>query len=359
MPFRIVVCEDISLMHVDAVVNAANPCLANDGFGVCGALFRGAGEERMAEACAAIGGCPVGGAVATPGFDLPAKYVIHAVGPVWEGGRADEERQLLSCYASALDLAADLGASSIALPLVATGLFGVPVRLGFDVACRAVAAFLGAHDQDVLLVVPERRAFDIGEALYSELERRIDDGIERRGDVCAAPGLAAPGPAGPCLSAPGPAELDEAVPPPVEPQGRLSRLASSMRGRLKRAAPQELGELLGNLDASFSQTLLRLIDERGMSDAEAYRRANISRQLFSKIRSDSGYRPSKQTVLAFAVALELTLPETQDLLGRAGFALSHANAADVIVEYFIERGCYDLFLINEALFAFDQALLGS
>ena len=101
------------------------------------------------------------------------------------------------------------------------------------------------------------------------------------------------------------------------------------------------------------------LTERGMTDAQAYRKANVSRQLFSKIRGDRAYRPSKQTVLAFAVALELTLPETNDLLARAGFALSHASASDVIVEYFIGRGCHDLFLINEALFAFDQALLGA
>lgn len=441
-------------MPVDAVVNAANPDLVSDGGGVCGALFHRAGEGRMRAACAALGGCPVGSAVATPGFDLPVRYVVHAVGPVWQGGGAGEEELLLACYESALNLADELGAASVALPLVSTGAFGFPVRRGLAVARRAVEDFLRDHDQEVYLVVPERRAVDIGEDLFRAIAERLGGvspesggtAIEaplpgaapqmpgeplprRRGPVQGealpadalpphipgveggpalgrlalhadlslpdAPEAAVPGQAAPCDAAsvcPAAASFP-AAPTPGAPEpepsagashprlatgssttsrvaspapkaapkrpGCLGRLAESMRGRLKRGVSQELTDLLGNLDASFSQTLLRLIDERGLTDAQAYRRANVSRQLFSKIRNDDGYRPSKQTVLAFAVALELTLPETRDLLERAGLALSPASASDVIVEFFIERGCYDLFLINEALFAFDQPLLGA
>lgn len=378
MPFHIVVCDDISLMQVDAVVNPANPGLLSDGGGVCGALFRRAGEDRMRAACAKVGGCPVGGAVATPGFDLPARFVVHAAGPVWRGGDEGEEELLLSCYRSALDLADELGAASVALPLVSTGAFGVPIRLGLSVARRAVGAFLRNHDQEVYLVVPERRAVDIGSSLFQDIARRLDD-AGLIGPVCDADGLASSPPplaAGPSAARPPRARPIPNVAPscsqglpsldggPVPPAGqsaprRVDRFAEAIRSRFGRGTSQELGELLGNLDASFSQTLLRLIDERGMTDAQAYRRANVSRQLFSKIRNDPAYRPSKQTVLAFAVALGLTLPETSDLLGRAGFALSHASASDVIVEYFIGQGCHDLFLINEALFAFDQPLLGA
>lgn len=381
MPFHIVVCDDISLMQVDAVVNPANPGLLSDGGGVCGALFRRAGEDRMRAACAKVGGCPVGGAVATPGFDLPARFVVHAVGPVWQGGDEGEEELLLSCYRSALDLADELGAASVALPLVSTGAFGVPVRLGLSVARRAVGAFLRDHDQEVYLVVPERRAVDIGSSLFQDIARRLDD-AGLIGPVCDADGLAPSVPPSPAdgssaarrppyvvrpmpNAAPscsqGLPSLDGGPVPSAGPSAsrRVGRLAEAVRGRFGRGTSQELDKLLGNLDASFSQTLLRLIDERGMTDAQAYRRANVSRQLFSKIRNDPAYRPSKQTVLAFAVALGLTLPETSDLLGRAGFALSHASASDVIVEYFIGQGCHDLFLINEALFAFDQPLLGA
>ena len=404
MPFHIVVCDDISLMRVDAVVNPANPGLLSDGGGACGALFRRAGEERMRAACAEVGGCPVGSAVATPGFDLPARFVVHAVGPVWQGGGEGEERALLSCYASALDVADGLGAASVALPLVSTGAFGFPVRLGLSVARRAVEDFLRDHDQDIYLVVPERRAIDIGSGLFEEIARRLDGaGLPAAGDGGAAGALSGDVPprATPLRawapSVPAPTARFDALPgfeggedvvvaglaaweppeaarepaaagpPALAPDRAFQPAGTSSAGtppagtprRLGHGAPRELGDLLGNLDASFSETLLRLIDERGMTDAQAYRKANVSRQLFSKIRGDRAYRPSKQTVLAFAVALELTLPETNDLLARAGFALSHASASDVIVEYFIGRGCHDLFLINEALFAFDQALLGA
>ena len=125
------------------------------------------------------------------------------------------------------------------------------------------------------------------------------------------------------------------------------------------APAKTIDELIGDLDEPFSDFLLGLIDAKGMTDVEVYKRANLDRKLFSKIRSNKDYRPSKRTVLSLAIALRLSLEETDDLLKRAGLALSHAVKSDVIVEYFIINHRYDIFEINELLFKYDQPLLGS
>ena len=333
MPFSLV-RNDIVNMRVDAIVNAANSSLAPGG-GVCGAIFAAAGRTALEKACRAIGHCDVGSAVITPGFDLPARYVIHAVGPIWQGGTRGEADLLHSCYTHALHLARENGCESIAFPLISSGIFGYPKPQALRVAINAIEEFLLKYEMQVYLVIFDRAALLISERLYENIQRYIDD---RYVELRAFPRQAA-----------------EALP---HARQRAEQADLPLAAPCATPGKRSLDDLLGHLDESFSRMLLRLIDEKGMTDVEVYKRANLDRKLFSKIRKE-GYNPSKQTALALAIALRLNLDETKDLLGRAGYALSHSNKFDIIIEYFIEEGVYDIFEINEALFAFEQRLLGA
>ena len=331
MPLHIV-RNDITTMKVDAIVNAANESLLGGG-GVDGAIHRAAGPELLAE-CRTLGGCQTGKAKLTRAYRLPAKYVIHTVGPVWRGGGHGEQELLASAYRSALELALAHGCGSAAFPLLSSGAYGYPKAQALKTAVDTIGDFLLGHDMTVYLVVYDRAAYDIGGKLFADIAAYIDDRyVDVHTDSREAQRRR-------MAMASMPMEEAECMPAPCA------------------MAPPGLDEVLSKLDESFSQMLLRKIDERGMTDAQCYKKANIDRKLFSKIRSDVYYKPSKPTAMAFAVALELPLDEARELLSKAGFAFSHASKFDIIVEYFIARENYNIFEINEALFAFDQSLLG-
>ncbi|OUQ39286.1 O-acetyl-ADP-ribose deacetylase [Gemmiger sp. An120] len=333
MPLQIV-RNDITTMKVDAIVNAANESLLGGG-GVDGAIHRAAGPDLLAE-CRTLHGCQTGQAKITKGYRLPARYVIHTVGPVWRGGQQGERELLISAYRSSLELALAHRCETVAFPLISSGVYGYPKDQALKVAVDTIGDFLLAHDMTVYLVIFDRAAYAIGEKLFADIAAWIDD------------------------------RYVDAHTDSRETQYRRAMSAQSGVGMPASCAAAEAGEdtfeqliaRLNQLDESFSQMLLRKIDERGITDAQCYKKANIDRKLFSKIRSDVHYKPSKPTALAFAVALELPLEEARDLLGKAGYAFSHASKFDVIVEYFIAHRNYDIFEINEALFAFDQSLLG-
>ena len=323
MPLQMV-RNDITTMKVDAIVNAAKNSLLGGG-GVDGAIHRAAGPELLEE-CRTLGGCPTGQAKITKGYRLPAQYVIHTVGPIWRGGDYGERELLISAYRSSLELAMEYGCQTVAFPLVSSGAYGYPKDQALKVAVDTIGDFLLCHDMTVYLVIFDRAAYTIGGKLFSNIAAYIDDHY-----------------------------VDEHT----QSHRDMSLEAEPMEAQLWCAsAPLSLDEALGQLDESFSQMLLRKIDERGITDAQCYKKANIDRKLFSKIRSDIHYKPSKPTAMAFAIALELPLDEAQELLQKAGFAFSHASKFDIIVEYFIAHQNYNIFEINEALFAFDQSLLG-
>lgn len=338
MSFEIV-RNDITKMKVDAIVNSANPHVFI-GDGVDGAIHVAAGP-KLFEVRKIIGDIPVGAAVATPAFKLNAEYVIHTVGPIWRGGTEHEIESVKECYKSALKVALEKKCKSVAFPLISTGTYGFPKSEALQTAISVISEFLLLHDMEVFLVVYDRTSYSLTEKLFTAVAEYIDDNYieehpeyyqnRRRGqelDVCE----------------------DEAFAPIIQADEPYdSKTLKSERG---------LDDLMDELEESFSQSLLRLIDEKDKTDVEIYKKANVDRKLFSKIRSNKDYKPSKVTAIAFALALELNLDETKDLIGRAGFALTHSTKFDIIIEYFIEQENYNVFEINEVLFAFDKVLLG-
>lgn len=326
MPFRLVK-GDILNVKADAVVNAANNLLMCGG-GVCGAIFAAAGEKELSVACADKGFCETGSAVITPGFAL-SRYIIHAVGPLWKGGNEGESEKLHSAYISALRLAQQNGVQSVAFPLISSGIYGYPKQEAFIVAKRAILEYLKDCDLTVILVLAENFKPEIEMKERAELLSYMASNESKK----------------------------RAVPKRILNDGRIATFSVCTTSSVSVEKDFELKELVKRAKETFSQKLLRFIDERNYSDVEVYKRANIDRKLFSKIRSDVNYRPTKKTTLSLAVALMLSVDETKDLLKCAGYALSDSNKADIIVEYFISRGIYDIFVINEALFNFDQPLL--
>lgn len=354
MPVKII-RSDITKLHVDAVVNAANSSLLGGG-GVDGCIHRAAGRELLDE-CRLLGGCKTGDAKITKGYNMPCKYIIHAVGPVWRGGHNNEPELLASCYRKSLELAAEHDCTSIAFPLISSGVYGYPKDKAIRVAMDTVKEYIFSHDDiDVYIVVYNRDSFEIDEKLYSDVNEYINANLPEMysGSITEQE---------PRMNRDIHDDFDDyydVMSIISDREASVSEPLSSVQEYSTEiiSFDDSLESMLDNMDESFSDALLHIIDSKGMTDVQCYKKANISRKHFSKIRSDVNYRPGKSTVIAFAIALELNLDETQSLLRTAGFALSHSNKFDIIIEYFIIHGTYDIFQINETLFKFGQATIG-
>ncbi|MCD8196364.1 MAG: macro domain-containing protein [Lachnospiraceae bacterium] len=365
MPIHIV-RNDITKMECDAIVNATNPKLTDAGGGVDAAIHRAAGPG-LDEECRRLGGCRPGQAKLTGGYDLPCKYVIHTVGPHWLSGSNQKKKILESCYREALRVAAEQGCETVAFPLIATGTLGFPKDQALQIAISEISRFLLTRDMLVWLVVYDKDSFQVSKKLIEDVTEYIDECYVEAHYVGEETVLSTR-----ALDSAGSRRLWEweekqtsrSAEKPPTPNTQKAQEPLREEGRCLIRAPMEavpspnLQDMLKQLDESFSQMLLRKIDEKGMTDAECYKKANVDRKLFSKIRSNVNYRPSKTTAIAFAIALELPYDEAKDMLMKAGFALSHSSKFDIIIEYFIRNGIYDIFQINEVLFEFDQSLLG-
>lgn len=349
MPLKIV-RNDITKMEVDAIVNAANSSLLGGG-GVDGCIHRAAGPKLLEE-CKTLGGCETGSAKITGAYKLPCKYVIHTVGPRWLDGKHGERNLLISCYRTSLKLAKEAKCETVAFPLISSGIYGYPKDQALDVAVDTIGEFLLENEMTVFIVIFDKKSYRISEKLFAEIEAYIDEHYvcehtdnytERLRRINT---------------------LTETVSDENIPKNKttiFSGIFGSVKPFTSRSFSSKdltfLDDAVSQLDESFSEMLLRKIDESGMTDAQCYKKANIDRKLFSKIRSNKQYKPSKPTVLAFAIALELSLSETQEMLMKAGFALSHSNVFDLIVEFFINKGYYDFIEINDTLSAYGQNTL--
>ena len=338
-----IIRNDITKVKADAVVNAANTELLMGG-GVCGAIFKAAGAKELQAACNKLAPLKTGDAVITPGFKLPAKHIIHTAGPVYHDGKQGEEGLLRSSYINSLKRAVENNCESIAFPLISSGIYGYPKADALRVATSAIKEFITDHDIQVYLIVFDKEAFSTSRELLGQVESFIEENYVED----------------------------------YEDFGRSRRLLEVERKAIERREviaekidiaavhesaplyqPVDMDSLVMNLDEPFADTLFRLIDAKGMTDVEVYKRANLDRRLFSRIRNTKNYMPSKRTAVALAVALELNMDEAYDLLAKAGFTLSPSQKFDVIIKFFIKGGRYDIFAINEILFQYDQPLLGS
>jgi O-acetyl-ADP-ribose deacetylase (regulator of RNase III) len=362
MPLTII-RNDITKMNTDAIVNAASGALQNGG-GVCGAIFSAAGVDKLQKACNRIGACGIGHAVITEGYDLPSKYIIHTAGPAWQGGNSGERNLLYGCYRNSLELARRAKCGSVAFPLISSGENGFPKDQALRVAVKAIGDFLRDSDADmmVMLVIFGDASFSISNKLRSSIKTFLDSNRSKPHNARVSQSE---------FESLRRAATSHLPPEQSEVSGFLNPLSIRREKQYSSFAREQgeagfgglhshqrsLDDVLSQAGETFSKMLFRLIDERDLSDAVVYRRANITRSVFSQCRKED-YRPSKGTAIALAIALELSLDVTHDLLRKAGLALSPSSKHDLIIQYYISEGIYDIFEINETLFRFDQRLLG-
>ena len=358
MPFQII-RNDITKVRADAIVNTANP-QPRIGSGTDSAIYAAAGEAQLLSERKKIGPIAPGEAACTRAFALKAKYIIHTVGPAWTDGSHGERDILRSCYERSLALADALRCESIAFPLIATGVYGFPKDEALNIALSEIGKFLLSHEMKVLLVVFERRALELSEGLVGRIEQYIDEHAARELRK-AEYGIAAPEDRRGRMNRlreeelPAPERAEAAAVEAAEDRAAAPLAAMSLpdfEGR-------DLDEVVSGAGETFQQRLFRLIDERGLDDVTVYKKANVDRKVFSRIRCKADYTPKKKTAVAFAIALELDLPTTLDLLSRAGITFSPSDVFDLIVSYFITSGNYDIFEINAALFRYGQPVLGN
>ncbi len=333
MPFEIIK-KDITTLKVGAIVNTTNTALQSAGTGVDYAIHKAAGPD-LQKACDSLAPCPVGEVRVTPGFNLPCDYVIHTVGPVWQGGNDGEKALLACCYENILKQVMELGCQSVAMPLISTGHHGYPLDEAMSVAVDISRRFLEENDIFVYLVVYTRNL----PVSNAEFSNAVSFGAESYRERKLA------------------RERRRKEKPLLSNANALSDIVESAC-----ICPEVTGAPAPAHykvpDESFGQAVVRLAEKRYKKTSEFYLKANITKQTYSRLKNEAAYKPSRSTALACVVALGLELDEAEKLLKRAGFALSGSLLGDIIIQTAIEHGVTDVTELNIELFNYDQPLIG-
>lgn len=367
MPIKLI-REDITKLAFDAIVAPTDTRFSHGG-GTDAAIHHAAGEE-LYRACLACGELCVGGAVVTSAFNLPSKYVIHTAGPVWRGGVCGEEELLRSCYSEVLRLAKERGCESLAIPLISSGHYGFPKDKVLRIATEEIRKFISDDDMFVYIVVYDKTAYSISRSLFTDVSDFIGSALlvceekmpshsysDEPGRAMMSESASPPKP-----TSDGWAEYDsESFLLPTEASLKTGGLPPKPTSRARSVpfAHEELKDILKRIDRGFAETLFYYIDRKGLTDVECYKRANVDKKTFSKIKCNKNYKPSKITAVSFAIALRLNIRQTNHLLNTVGMSLSRSSKFDLIIEYFIRTGNYkDIFDVNEVLYQFDVSTLG-
>ena len=366
MPFQII-RNDITNVKADVIVNSANPIPTYAG-AVDRSIYLAAGANELLLERRKIGVIPVGEAAVTPAFNLPAKYIIHTVGPVWIDGEHGEVEAVRSCYQNSLRLASELKCESIAFPLISTGAYGFPKDKALEAATSVIYQFLLQNEMMVYLVIYDQTAFDYSSRLFTDVREFIDQhyiedqeqlALEAacKGDVTVSGPIARKAYSSGLLTQ-GQADRLRAHRQSVSDRIDYLKGEGLTPGETERGHMASLEEMLETGTKSFGDTLMEMIAERGLTNSEVYRASNISKQTFSNIRK-SGNPPKRETVAALAIGMRLTVREAERLYEAAGYVLTRTSKFDVCIRYFLINGQYNIVRNNLVLDSNGLPLLGS
>ncbi len=338
--------NDVLKIRSDAIVDPTDCFLSGSG-GTDLQIHLAAGE-KLDEECRKLGYLKTGEVFVTPSYNCKnCDYIIHTSGPVFGEKNEQNEAELRSCYKNSLQAAAERKLESIAFPLISTGTFAFPKGKALQIATDTITSFLLEQEMQVYLLVYDKEAFDTASRLFVEVKNYLNDQLgEPRYNSISYSGTA-----------------KEGAPGRPREKRKLSNAFEKIREdvidmMVTSAAPKEEAEYSFEPDESFSECMIRLIDEKRMKDPDVYKRANIDRKLFNHIKNDVNYHPKKETAVALAIGMRLNLREANDLLEKAGFVLSRSSRFDLVIRYCLEHQIYNIFDINEYLFAEDQKTLG-